>query len=374
MSTAEPIGPPSTAPPGVLRPEPVAVVTSFNARGMWEAPFWNVGAQAGHRHLHRLEFPTLIDAPPELERLGGELIFSDCGREARQLFTYRFRRAVALLVLRSRTVDLLLLGDDRHAAAALAAAIESELRGEPQSDDTIPITYWTLTETGPRQRGRDLAVPAWEDIARNYATRSRTALTELADATEPGAGRLLIWHGPPGTGKTTALRALAGAWRDWCRVHYVVDPEEFFGRGAAYLTDVLLDRDAHPAGGPGPTRLVVLEDAGELIAADARRDTGQGLSRLLGVTDGMLGQALDTVIIITTNEPIASLHPAATRAGRCWAEVAFEPLALGEANAWLGREGSDRRVRRPSALAELYALRDGRAVPPRPPFGFAAAA
>ena len=36
---------------------------------------------------------------------------------------------------------------------------------------------------------------------------------------EPARGRLIVWRGPPGTGKTWALRALAGAWREWCGVH-----------------------------------------------------------------------------------------------------------------------------------------------------------
>ena len=39
-------------------------------------------------------------------------------------------------------------------------------------------------------------------------------------------------------------------------------------------------------------RLLVLEDAGELMAASARAEVGQGLSRLLNLTDGLLGQGV----------------------------------------------------------------------------------
>jgi hypothetical protein len=100
------------------------------------------------------------------------------------------------------------------------------------------------------------------------------------------AGRLVPWYGDPGTGKTYGLRALAWEWRSWCEFHYVTDPEFFFGGRADYLMDVVL----HEAeGDDGKWRLLVLEDTGELLAADANERTGQGLSRVLNVVDGIIG-------------------------------------------------------------------------------------
>ena len=112
----------------------------------------------------------------------------------------------------------------------------------------------------------------------NYARDVARALGELMVRERPtGQGRLLLWHGPPGTGKTTAIRSLARAWRNWCKTLFVVDPEQFFGQ-AEYLLDVLLER-----GGVERTalwRLVVVEDVDELLRADARAVSGQALSRL----------------------------------------------------------------------------------------------
>ena len=87
------------------------------------------------------------------------------------------------------------------------------------------------------------------------------------------AGRLILWHGVPGTGKTHALRALAWEWRRWCDFHYVTDPEELFG-SPKYMLDVLLDEDDDDSG----WRLLILEDTGELLALDAGYQSGQGLS------------------------------------------------------------------------------------------------
>ena len=87
-------------------------------------------------------------------------------------------------------------------------------------------------------------------------------------------------------------------------------------------------------------RLLVLEDTGELLTADAKARTGQGLSRFLNVVDGLIGQGLRIVVLVTTNEPLGSLHPAAARPGRCAASVEFVPFPAGEAREWLAAHGS----------------------------------
>ena len=83
-----------------------------------------------------------------------------------------------------------------------------------------------------------------------------------------------------------------------------------------------------------------------------RRGPGQALSRLLNITDGVVGQGLDLLVCLTTNEDLHRLHPAVTRPGRCLAEVRIGPLPRSEAVAWLGRPdgiGSQGATR-----AELY--------------------
>ena len=101
----------------------------------------------------------------------------------------------------------------------------------------------------------------------------------------------------------------------------------------------------------------MLEDCDELISGEARASAGQSLSRLLNLTDGLLGQGRNALIAITTNEDLASLHPAVVRPGRCLASIEVSRLPYAEAVAWLGTArgiGADG-----ATLAELYALRTG---------------
>jgi len=237
----------------------------------------------------------------------------------------------------------------------------------PEERQETQITFWTR-DRGARRMSRSISVPSWEEIAENYPTAVAPHLAGLVAlrCDEKTSGRLILWHGVPGTGKTHALRALAWEWREWCSFHFITDPDEFFGGNPKYMLDVLLDECDDDE---SRWRLLILEDTGELLALDAKRQTGQGLSRLLNVVDGLIGQGLRVLVIVTTNETLRTLHPAVSRPGRCAALVEFTEFPPDEADAWLERHGKDGDGRTRS-LASMFGIDDELTRPERPRVGF----
>lgn len=281
-----------------------------------------------------------------------------------------------------RKFTVQLYGSSWAANAAVISQLKERFPPAPPEKSHPEIVFWYETPTGPQSYSRKLEAPTWDDISSNYAPATKAKLIQLRDI-DPAknSGKLILWQGEPGTGKTFALRSLAEDWSTWCKVHYVLDPEKFFSSGQ-YLLSVVLgesDDDESPAmvkgsklSGTGKYKLIVLEDAGEMLSKDAKIQVGQGLSRLLNLCDGLLGQGLRIMVLITTNEHVGTLHEAVSRPGRCLSSISFDKFDPASGNEWLKTHGAPPSLTKSATLAELFALTNGAGLPvkEKPSVGF----
>lgn len=252
----------------------------------------------------------------------------------------------------------------------------------------IPLQMWSSSPHGAIAETKLLSTFTWDEVQYNYTASTASKLelmTKLTPSTD--SGRLIIWRGIPGTGKSSAIRMLMKEWYPWCDVEYILDPERFFG-DAAYMLSVITTsintddyyyrlegnlseeeidnlRQSMTCDLSNRWKLLIVEDAEELLTSDAKDRSGQGLSRLLNLSDGLIGQGLNFLCLITTNADIASVHHAIKREGRMLADVEFLKLNYEESLAFLKsidvEDTSQLNLKRSHhyTIAQLFELKNG---------------
>jgi hypothetical protein len=314
----------------------------------------------GGRPYHRTgEQPGAVGSADGLLPPDGEVLLDSLDEGTRTLVV-EVGRSVVLLSSRRQLTSVEVVGADLVEVTALLADTLAAVRSSlAQPADEVRMRLWAHRGNYAEMSTRQVEAPSWAEVAGNYAAGTAASLTGLMGTADLAAraGRLVLWHGVPGTGKTSAVRALSQAWSPWCETHYVADPEKLFA-DPGYLLEVAGVDGGDEEGTDQPWRLVVAEDCDEYLHVDAKQRAGASLGRLLNLCDGILGHGLQVVVLLTTNEDVGRLHPAITRPGRCLGQTEFLPLSTAEAAAWLGPDVP--APSRPTTLAELFAIREER--------------
>lgn len=301
-----------------------------------------------------------------LEKLGFQWLYT--GRNESNLFSYYSRgRQVFKIIKHGNGKEVfqcgcILWSEAQDAKKTIGEISQAFLPLAPtvNEENKIRMTMsYRDSEGNTRTTSRIIACPTWDGIQTNYPTHSRKAISDLMlDENPVLKGRIVIWHGRPGTGKTYALRALVNAWRKKYVPVVVSDPEHFSSKPSYYydLIDHVSDYDETGNQVEKPM-ILIMEDTADLILLGNRATHFDKVGKLLNMSDGLLGQGRDDIMVFTFNEKIEEIDPAFLRPGRCIMTHEFQTFTAAEAKEWLGGRGKSLEGRHGDyTLAELYGM------------------
>jgi len=189
----------------------------------------------------------------------------------------------------------------------------------------------------------------------------------VADLKTPGpCGRLIIFSGSPGTGKTFLVRALLTEVPNAAFV--LIPPQMVSDLGAPELLPALLNAK-NEINGP---IILILEDGDKALVKRKDGDMNT-ISSLLNLGDGILGSIMDIRILATTNAETLEMDPATRRKGRLCRHIQIDALPAEQGSQIVQRlTNNPYTFKGDTVLADVYSAarekgwKPAEVVPPRP--------
>lgn len=189
----------------------------------------------------------------------------------------------------------------------------------------------------------DLSVPDI-DLELNYGKKfidiHNVIIERLNKKNDKG---IILLHGDPGSGKTSYLKYLS---------KLIKDKEILFIPPA--MADSLSDPSIIPFLMDNKNSILIIEDAERVISDRETGGSPTGVSNILNLTDGILGDCLNIQIIATFNMKRERIDSALLRKGRLIAEHKFGKLNIEETNKLLKHLGKEETVNEEMVLADIY--------------------
>jgi hypothetical protein len=311
-----------------------------------------------------------------LEIVKGSIIYESESIKNKVIIILGEKFVADVVLSRMYSISLNMACDDDELREKILISFE-ELIAKYKSTDVakVPITFSFYDRDGANYYSRSITCPEWEEVKENY--QNARAIEDLMNMRQPDErGKLIFWHGVPGTGKTYAIRALMQSWRKKANFLYVLDPEAFFNKPAYMLQTIMRECEdgiTHNSSRrwgryipiesdekESPVTILVVEDGLDILLRENRRSMSASMGRLLNLTEGIIGQGFRIIVMMTTNEEISEIDPAFLRHGRCLQTLQFNPFRPSEAERWASAHGFTLPNAREGeyTLADLYALKN----------------
>lgn len=204
------------------------------------------------------------------------------------------------------------------------------------------------TQFGLKVKSVDFAPPTISDLDLNYGSGFKTKAHDpiIRKLNERKAG-LMLFHGAPGTGKSTYIKLLTSL----VKREFIFIPVGMANElGAPSFVKLLMShQDA----------VLVLEDAEQALQSREKDFWNSStVSTLLNLTDGILGTLLNISIIATYNADKQSIDSALLRKGRLMFDYSFGKLNADDANKLAAHLHKPTTFIEPASLADVYNLED----------------
>lgn len=189
----------------------------------------------------------------------------------------------------------------------------------------------------------DLHIPPI-DLGLNYGSdflKVHEAIVERLNKSKDSG--IILLHGHHGTGKTSYIKHLTGLVKE--KDILFIPPS---------MAEMLSDPSIIPFLMDHKNSILIIEDAEKVISDRESNGSSVGVSNILNLTDGILGDCLNIQIIATFNMKREKIDAALLRKGRLIAEHKFEKLSVEDSNKLLKHLEKDHEVSESMSLADIY--------------------
>lgn len=160
---------------------------------------------------------------------------------------------------------------------------------------------------------------------------------------KPNGKGIILLHGDPGTGKTSYIKHLTSLIKE--KEVLFVPPS---------MAEMLSEPSIIPFLMDHRNSILIIEDAERVIADREGNGSPTGVSNILNLTDGILGDCLNIQIVATFNMKREKIDAGLLRKGRLIAEHKFENLTKEETNKLLKCLNKDVISESGLSLADIY--------------------
>lgn len=160
---------------------------------------------------------------------------------------------------------------------------------------------------------------------------------------------LFLFHGVPGSGKTTYIRKIIHDLSEQKTIIYV----------PSYMMYGIAEPELISFVSKFKNTVLLLEDA-ESILTNTTEERDQAVTNILNMSDGLLNDYLDMQIIATLNVEKKIIDEALLRKGRLMVNYKFKKLTPTQATDLSKYIGSNKKFTTPATLAEVYEDKNGK--------------